>query len=163
MQSVQGSLHEDLVSTLMYGYKTQVCIGQMKLKIIVVEMDNLQYSLHQQDRQTKEQCAKDVRCEVIRKANRLFFFRWYGQVECTVDDRLVKSICSSMVKGTRRRGRLQKRWIDSVRESIRARDISCKDARGIVQDQMQLKHFVYRGHVNGDVGLTCPTNLVSKV
>lgn len=38
-----------------------------------------------------------------------------------VDDRLVRKNCST-VKGAKRRGRQQKRWIDVVREMIRARD-----------------------------------------
>lgn len=33
-------------------------------------------------------------------------------------------------------------------------DASNEDARGMIRERMQRKHFMYRGGVNGDVSLT---------
>lgn len=70
------------------------------------------------------------------------------------NERLVKKIYSSTAGSTRRRSRLQKRWIDAVRDMIKAWDISDEDATGLIWDWMQWEYFVYRGGANRDVVFT---------
>lgn len=45
-------------------------------------------------------------------------------------------------------------------KSIRARDIMDKNARGMIWDWIQWKHFLYRGDLNGDTGLSSQINTV---
>lgn len=54
--------------------------------------------------------------------------RWYGHVECIVNNKLVKKIYSNTVEGTM--------------------------SRGMIGDRMQCKKFLYGGGVNRDNGLT---------
>lgn len=68
-------------------------------------------------------------------------------------DRLVKQIPIRATEGTKR-VKPQSRWVDAMRELIKARDISDDDFRELIGDWMQWKHSEYEGGVNGDDGLT---------
>lgn len=78
------------------------------------------------------------------------------------DDRWVKKIYSSMVEGTTNGSRPRKRWIDVMREIIRARDVS-DDVRGLTGDGMQWKPFAFGDCINRENFLNYRMNLLCTV
>ncbi len=51
--------------------------------------------------------------------------RWFGHVEKMKEERLVKKITRSDVRGIRPRGRPRMRWLNSVRRALGARVDVC--------------------------------------
>ena len=63
--------------------------------------------------------------------------RWYGHVERMGDERLVKRVYESEVRGVRRRGRPRKCWMDGVKETLGKRGLSLQEAKASVQDRSE--------------------------
>lgn len=49
---------------------------------------------------------------------------------------------------------MQRKWINAVRESISAWEVSDQDAGRMIWDQIQWKYLVYKEGLEGDLGLT---------
>ena len=70
--------------------------------------------------------------------------RWFGHVERMGDDRLVKRVYDSEVRGVRRRGRPRKSWMDGLKETLERRGLNIHEARDCVQDRSEWRR-VCRG------------------
>ncbi len=60
--------------------------------------------------------------------------RWFGHVERIEEERLVKKVTRSDVRGVRPRGKPRMRWLDSVKRAVGARGISVEQGRMLVRD-----------------------------
>ena len=58
------------------------------------------------------------------------------------NDRIVKRVYVGECAGSRSVGRLQKRWMDSMKECLRKRGLDCRQARRVVQDMYEWCRFV---------------------
>ena len=77
--------------------------------------------------------------------------RWFGHVERMDDSRMVKRMYKSESIGTRPRGRMKRRWIDSVKECLMEKNVSLDQARRLARDRSEWRGFV-RGRGCGPQG-----------
>ena len=63
-------------------------------------------------------------------------------------DRIAKRVNEGDCAGSRSVGRPQKRWIDTVKESLKKRGLDFREARRMVQDRSEWREFV-RGNAWG--------------
>src|SRR5678815_3266590 len=68
--------------------------------------------------------------------------RWFGHVERIDDSRLVKRIFSGEYAGSRPVGRQKKKWIESVKECRKERNVSLAEARRKVHNMSKYRSFV---------------------
>ncbi len=68
--------------------------------------------------------------------------RWFGHVERMEEERLVKKITISDVRGVRPRGRPRMGWMDSVKRALGAKRMSVKQGRVIVCDRNEWRAVV---------------------
>lgn len=87
----------------------------------------------------------------------------YGHVEHMAHDRLFKNIKSTVAEGSRRQSRPQKRWMDAMKDLMRARDIFDEDAIHMLWDQVQWKHFECEAGLTGNWShVTTQSNVQSE-
>ena len=55
--------------------------------------------------------------------------RWFGHVERMGEERLVRRVYESNVRGARCRGRPRACWLDEVKRVLRVRGLGIQDAR----------------------------------
>ncbi len=67
---------------------------------------------------------------------------WFGHVERMEEERLVKKITRSDVRGVRPRGRPRMGWMDSVKRALGARGISVEQGRIVVRDRNEWRAIV---------------------
>ena len=60
--------------------------------------------------------------------------RWFGHVERMERDRIAKRVYVGVCAGSSSVGRPWKRWIDTVKDYLRKRDLDVKQAMRMVQD-----------------------------
>ena len=77
--------------------------------------------------------------------------RWFGHVERMGDDRLVKRVYDSEVRGVRRRGRPRKCWMDGLKEILGKKGLNIQEARVCVQDRSEWRR-ICRGEHRRAVG-----------
>ena len=63
--------------------------------------------------------------------------RWFGHVERMADERLVKRVYGSDIRGVRCRGRPRKVWMDGVHEILGRRGLNIQEAKECVQDRSE--------------------------
>ncbi len=68
--------------------------------------------------------------------------QWFGHVERMEEERLVKKITRSDVRGVRARGRPQMGWMDSVKRALGARGMSVEQGRMLVRDRNEWRAVV---------------------
>ncbi len=68
--------------------------------------------------------------------------RWFGHVERMEEERLVKKITRSYVRGVRPRGRPRMGWMDSVKRLLGARGIYVEQGRVVVCDRNEWRAIV---------------------
>ena len=61
--------------------------------------------------------------------------RWFGHVERMGNERIAKRVYESDVRGTRRRGRPRKCWMDGVKEVLTRKGLNIQEAKVSVQDR----------------------------
>ena len=61
--------------------------------------------------------------------------RWFGHVERMGNERLVKRVYDSEVRGVRRRGRPRKSWMNGVKETLERKGLNIQEAKVSVQDR----------------------------
>ncbi len=61
--------------------------------------------------------------------------RWFGHVEMMEEERLVKKISRSDVRGVRPRGRPRMGWLDSVKRALGVTGMSVEQGRVVVYDR----------------------------
>ncbi len=68
--------------------------------------------------------------------------RWFGHVERMEEERLVKKITRSEVRGVSPRGRPRMGWMDSVKRALGARRMSVEQGRMLVRDRNEWRAVV---------------------
>ena len=77
--------------------------------------------------------------------------RWFGHVERMNDSRLVKRMYSGECVGNQQAGRPKEKWIESVNECLKERNVSLAGARIKVHNRSGWRGFV-RGYGCGSPG-----------
>ena len=74
----------------------------------------------------RRMCGKNV--SVSQRVNQ-GILRWFGHVERMGDERLVKRVYESEVRGVRRRGRRRKSWLNGVEDILERKDLNIQEAK----------------------------------
>merc|ERR1712002_1280818 len=61
--------------------------------------------------------------------------RWFGHVERMGNERLVKRVYDSEVRGVRRMGRPRKSWMNGVNETLKRKGLNIQEAKDSVPDR----------------------------
>ena len=61
--------------------------------------------------------------------------RWFGHVERMGNERLVKRVYDSEVRGVRKSGRPRKSWLNGVKETLERKGLNIQEAKVCVQDR----------------------------
>ena len=78
--------------------------------------------------------------------------RWFGHVERMNESRLVKRMYSGECVGNRPAGRPKRKWIESVNECLKERNVSLAEARIKVQKRSEWGVFLKKGMVVAHLG-----------
>ena len=71
--------------------------------------------------------------------------RWFGHVERMGEERLVKRVYESDVRGVRPRGRPRACWMDEVKEALQRRGLGIQEAKECVQDRNEWRSICRGG------------------
>ena len=128
---LKGKFHRTVVRpAMLYGTETASMKKTDERKMDVAEMRMLRWmsGVTREDRIRNEYIRGSTKVlEISRKAQegRL---RWYGHILRREEEHVGRRTMEMEVRGRRRRGRPKKRWIDCVREDLRAKGIDETDA-----------------------------------
>ena len=123
--------------SLLYGSETWTLKVRERKRVEAVEVNCLRNicGLNRLDRVPNveiRRCGKNV--SVGQRVDQ-GLLRWFGHVERMGDERLVKRVYESDIRGVRRRGRPRKSWINGVKETLEKRGLNIQDAKVSVQDR----------------------------
>ena len=79
-------------------------------------------------------------CRVKKSLNQRIdegMLQWFGHVERMERERIAKRVYVGECAGSYSVGKLQKRWIDTVKECLKKRGLDVRYARRIVQDRSE--------------------------
>merc|ERR1712002_1206017 len=80
----------------------------------------------------REMCGKNV--SVSERMDQGILM-WFGHVERMGNERLVKRVYDSEVRGVSRIGRLRKSWMNGVNATLERKGHNMQEAKDIVQDR----------------------------
>merc|ERR1712002_855444 len=80
----------------------------------------------------REMCGKNVGVSERMDQGVL---RWFGHVERMGNERLVKRVYDSEVRGARRRRRPRKSWMNGVNETLGRKGLNIQEAKDSMQDR----------------------------
>ena len=134
-------MYEGIVEpSLLYGCEAWVMNVHERRRVEAVEMNCLRSicGVRRIERVTnveiRRRCGKNVSVgERIDQG----VLRWFGHVERMGEDRLVRRVYDSNVRGARSRGRPRKCWIDGVQETLERKGLGIQEARVCVQDRSE--------------------------
>src|SRR5678816_1261878 len=121
-----------LLPVLLYSSETMVLNKKHRSKVQCVQMDNLRGVLgvrridKMRNELIREWCG--VKKGVNERINESML-RWFGHMERMNDSRLVKRMYSGECVGSRPAGRPKRKWIESVNECLKERNVSLAEAR----------------------------------
>ena len=124
--------------SLLYGSEVWVMKTRDRKRIEAVEMNCLRNicGLRRIDRvsnaEIRRRCGKYV--SVGQKMDQSVL-RWFGHVERMGNDRMAKRVYESDIRGTRRRGRPRKSWLNGVREILGRKGLNIQEAKVSVHDR----------------------------
>ena len=61
--------------------------------------------------------------------------RWFGHMERMENGKIAKRVYVGVCAGNCSEGRMQKRWIDSVKDCLKKRGLNVRQARRMVKDR----------------------------
>src|SRR5215469_6470434 len=151
MERKRGIYERAVVLKVMYGSELWVLSAKERKALEVFEMKGLRSmcGIRVSDRIRNERIREICRWErglVVRSVQSIL--RWYGHVVRMDGERLVGRIMDSWAYGNRGRGRPKRRWMDGIREALRARDVE-GDGRNLAMDREVWRALVYGGGVGG--------------
>merc|ERR1712002_1140838 len=82
--------------------------------------------------QIREMCGKNVGVSERMDQGVL---RWFWHVERMGNERLVKRVYDSEVRGVRRRGRPKKSWMNGVNETFERKGLNIQEVKDSMQDR----------------------------
>ena len=146
-----GLVLQELLLVHVITYRSETMIWREKESSVIstVHMDNLRVLLGIK-RMDKVQDARIRKlCEVTEDVDERIHegvLRRFGHVERMENDRIDKRVCVGECAGSRSVGRLQKRWIDTVKDCLKKRGLSVRETKRIMHDRSVCRGFV-RGNI----------------
>ena len=132
-------MYEGIIEpSLLYGCEVWVMKARDRKRMEAVEMNCLRNicGLRRIDRvsnvEIRRRCGKNV--SVSQRMDQ-GVLRWFGHVERMENERMVKRVYESDVRGVRRRGRPRKCWMDGVKETLGRMNLNIQEAKVSVQDR----------------------------
>ena len=132
-------MYEGIIEpSLLYGCETWVLNVHDRRRMEAVEMNCMRNicGLRRIDRvsnvEIRRMCGKNV--SVSQRMDQ-GVLRWFGHVERMGNERLVKRVYESEVRGVRRRGRPRKSWLNGVNEALGRKGLNIQEAKVSVQDR----------------------------
>ena len=132
-------MYEGIIEpSLLYGCEIWVLNVRDRKRMEAVEMNCLRNvcGLRRIDRvpnvEIRRMCGKNV--SVSQRMDQ-GVLRWFGHVERMGNERLVKRVYESEVRGVRRRGRPRKSWMNGVKETLERKGLNIQEAKVSVQDR----------------------------
>ena len=132
-------MYEGIIEpSLLYGCETWVLNVRDRKTMEAVEMNCLRNicGLRRIDRvpnvEIRRMCGKNV--SVSQRMDQ-GVLKWFGHVERMGNERLVKRVYDSEVRGVRRKGRPRKRWMNGVKETLERKGLNIQEAKVSVQDR----------------------------
>ena len=132
-------MYEGIVEpTLVYGSETWVLNVRDRKRLEAVEMNCLRdvCGVRRVERVSNAEIRR--RCGKNRGVNQKIdqgILRWFGHVERMGNERMVKRMYESQVRGGRGRGRPRKEWLGGVKEILERRGLSIQEAKVVVRDR----------------------------
>ncbi|MEL7520935.1 MAG: reverse transcriptase family protein, partial [Cyanobacteria bacterium J06553_1] len=140
MEAKVGMYEGIIEPTLMYGCEAWVMNVHERRKVEAVEMSCLRSicGVRRIDRipnvEIRRRCGKSVG---VGERMDQGVLRWFGHVERMGEERLVRRVYDSDVRGMRGRGRPRKCWMDGVREVLNRKGLDIQEAKVCVQDRSE--------------------------
>ena len=132
-------MYEGIIEpSLLYGCETWALNVQDRRRMEAVEMNCMRNicGLRRIDRvsnvEIRRRCGKKVSVSERMDQGVL---RWFGHVERMGNERLVKRVYDSEVRGVRSRGRPRKSWMNGVKETLGRKGLNIQEAKDSVQDR----------------------------
>ena len=132
-------MYEGIIEpTLLYGCEVWMMKTRDRKRMEAVEMNCLRNicGIRRIDRvsnaEIRRRCGKNV--SVSQRMDQ-GVLRWFGHVERMGNERLAKRVYESDIRGTRRRGRPRKCWMDGVEETLARMNLNIHEAKVSVQDR----------------------------
>merc|ERR1712002_1056172 len=132
-------MYEGIIEpSLLYGCETWALNVKDRKRMEAVEMNCLRNICGRRriDRvsnvEIRDMCNKNVSVSGRMDQGIL---RWFGHVERMGNERLVKRVYDSEVRGARRRGRPRKSWMNGVNETLVRMGLNIQEARDSVQNR----------------------------
>ena len=140
-QQAKIGMYEGIVEpSLMYGCEAWVLNVRERRKVESVESDSLRRicGVGRLDRvpnvEIRRRCNRGVNVGEKIDGGVL---RWFGHIERMGEERLVRKVYDSEVRGRRGRGRPRKCWEDGVKEVLGRKGLDIEEARVCVQDRSE--------------------------
>ena len=134
-----------VVPTALYGAETWNMGAAERRRLNVMEMRCLRSmcGVTRMDRMRNEEVRRrtGVGRELAVRAEQ-GVLRWFGHVERMEEERVVKRITGSDVRGERPRGRPRMGWMDGVKRALDARGMSVEQGRVVVRDRNEWRAVV---------------------
>ncbi|MEL7302024.1 MAG: reverse transcriptase family protein, partial [Pseudomonadota bacterium] len=140
MEAKVGMYEGIIEPTLLYGCEAWVLNVHERRKVEAVEMSCLRSicGVRRIDRipnvEIRRRCGKSVG---VGERMDQGVLRWFGHVERMGEERLVRRVYDSDVRGMRGRGRPRKCWMDGVREVLNRKGLDIQEAKVCVQDRSE--------------------------
>ena len=129
---------------MMHGAETLAVKKAQEKKLDVAEMRMLRWmsGVTKLGRIRNERIRGTTTVGEISKKVQQSRLKWYGHVLRREDEYVGKRVMAMEVPGNRRRGRSKRRWLDSIRNELSQRELSCEDA----QDRAKWRRLI--GHID---------------
>ena len=145
MSTKKGLYESVIVPTALYAAETWGMKTADKQRLDVLEMRCLRSmcGVTRWDRLRNEEVRRrtGVLLELSNRAEQKGL-RWFGHVERMDEDRMVKRISGSGVRGGRPRGRPRFGWMEGVKRSLESRGVSVEQGRVRARDRKEWRKFV---------------------
>ncbi len=123
---VKGKVYKTVVRpAMLFGAEAWASKKAQEEKLNVAEMKMLRWmcGVTKMDRIRNERIRGTVKVTEISKKVQERRLQWYGHVMRREENYVGRRTMSMEVEGTRGRGRPRRRWMDSVREDLRAKQL----------------------------------------
>lgn len=135
--------------TVLYGSESWVDCGYLIHDLEVADMNVLRMiaGTSRRDQWENRISNDDIRTSLcvnsVDEAARINRLRWFGQVQRMDDSRLPKKVLNEEVIGIRSRGRPRRRFLDSVKDDLRSRELVLNDELlSVAQNKNEWKKIV---------------------
>ena len=128
---MKGKLYKMLVRpAMMYGLETVAVTKRQESELEVAEMKMLRFSLGvtRLDKIKNEVIRGTAHVRQFRDKLRESRLRWFGHVQRREEDYVGRRMLQMQLPGKRRRGRPKRRFMDGVREDMKAVGVTAEDA-----------------------------------